>query len=539
MIIKRVTVYFFLALLLASLSLTCAGDGDKESNETIVGDDTVADDSVSDDSIGDDTIPSGPPDIVVIMADDLELESLQILLDEGRMPNLKELIIDHATEFTESFVSNPLCCPSRATFFTGQFSHNNNVLNNQLPIGGVSKLDDSSTVATWLHNAGYRTGLVGKYLNGYGTESSPTYLPPGWDDWQPLIYPDLYTMYGYQFNDNGTIVTYGDSVSDYQTDVVAERAADFISESAGDDQPFFLLVTPASPHTEFPETWFDDFHGFADWYTLTIRPPARYESMFDRDIPPDVNFNEADVADKPDWVQVRPLLNETDLAGARKQFNDRLGAIVSIDDLIGTVGTALSESGRLDNTVLIFVSDNGFFLGKHRVPQKTAIYEEALRVPLYIRAPGYPKQTSTRMVLNTDWALTLADFAGAEPDITVDGRSLAPLLPNPEPGQWRRRFLAEHWGLSDVIFEVPTYAGIRTGADDGDFSNLLYVQYSRAGEVYTTELYDMILDPYQLQSLHQDPDMARVRQRERMAEKLAAFQECSGDECRQLEDEEW
>lgn len=158
-------------------------------------------------------IRSPPSNVVVIMADDLSVGELEMALSKGWMPNLKTHVINRATTFTQSFVSYSLCCPSRSTFLTGQYPHNHGVLDNKLPKGGVTKLKDSSTLATWLQRVGYRTGLVGKYLNGYGRNlvagdpsDNPTYIPPGWDDWQALI--GIQAYYPYRINDNGTLVEY-------------------------------------------------------------------------------------------------------------------------------------------------------------------------------------------------------------------------------------------------------------------------------------------------------------------------------------------
>ncbi|MGI0015987.1 MAG: sulfatase-like hydrolase/transferase, partial [Nitrososphaera sp.] len=191
------------------------------------------------------------PNIVVIMADDLDQRSLDILLQEGLMPKLKQHVIDKAVTFSESFATYPLCCPSRATFLTGQYPHNHNVWSNSLPLGGVTKLNDSSTLATWLQESGYYTAYVGKYLNRYGLDTDQTYIPPGWNDWQATVGSSTYWMYSYTVNDNGALVKHGTAAGDYQTDVLGERSVQVINErESSDSTPFFLYINPLAPHED-------------------------------------------------------------------------------------------------------------------------------------------------------------------------------------------------------------------------------------------------------------------------------------------------
>jgi arylsulfatase A-like enzyme len=174
------------------------------------------------------------------MADDLDVHSVEAALALGLMPAHKTHVVDAGFTFDQSFVVNSLRCPSRATSLTGQYSHNNGVLSNSGPHGGVHRLKDDSTLATWLQAAGYRTGHVGKYLNGYGIDfvlgegsgvpqHDPTYVPPGWDDWQALVDVTTYRVYGYTMSDNGRLVV----PDECQTDELAVRTEDFIRESAG------------------------------------------------------------------------------------------------------------------------------------------------------------------------------------------------------------------------------------------------------------------------------------------------------------------
>lgn len=458
------------------------------------------------------------PNVVVIMSDDLSRGELNTALSKGFMPNLQTHLINKGTTFTRSFVTNSLCCPSRSTFLTGRYSHNHGVLTNTRPNGGFTTFNDKSTLATWLKGVGYRTCLVGKYLNGYNSTS--TYIPPGWNDWQALA-GSASRQYNYKINDNGTIVDYGADPAtppeEYQTDVLAQRSVNFIKESEhiNDTSPFFLFITPSAVH-------FEERH--------IIRPAPRHIGTASTFIlPKSPSFNEPDVSDKPTWLQNRSRLSTQQITDIQSGYRSRLEAMRAVDDLIGNVVAALVQNGELDNTVLIFTSDNGYLFGEHRLTKKTHAYEESIRVPLHIRAPGFsPSQSVSHFVLNNDLAPTIAEFAGATPDIMVDGRSLIPLLRNPSLTIWRQRFLVENW--SDNKLFSPPYFAVRTSSGDTATPNQLYVSYSTGDQ----EFYDLATDPYQLQSLHNQA--GREEQIQILQNRLANLKVCAGDSCRIFED---
>src|SRR3712207_2451158 len=182
------------------------------------------------------------PNIVVIMTDD------QAYTDMQALPKTR-VLIGSGTEFVNTHVALPLCCPSRATFLTGQYPHNNGIWGNSPPAGGYEKLRSSQTLPVWLENAGYFTAHIGKYLNGYG-EKRPYEVPPGWTHWQGSIDRSTYWMYNYTLNDNGTLVRYGDTPEHYQTDVYAARAVATIEKAVASGKHFFLSVAPTAPHYE-------------------------------------------------------------------------------------------------------------------------------------------------------------------------------------------------------------------------------------------------------------------------------------------------
>lgn len=471
-----------------------------------------------------------PPNVVVIMVDDLSKGELNVVLNKGWMPNLKTYLINNGTNFTQSFVTNSLCCPSRSTFLTGQYSHNHGVLNNNAPTGGVTKLQDKSTLATWLKRAGYKTCLIGKYLNGYGENliadtpsDNPTYIPPGWDDWQALVAGGN-NQYNYIINNNGTLVNYGANPTtppdEYLTDVLAQRSVNFInkSETSSDRTPFFLYITPTAPH----------FQNGGNGYT--IKPAPRHQGTASTiSLPKPPSFNEQDVSDKPAWLRNNfPLLSSQKIATIQAGYRSRLESLRAIDDLIGSVVSALIKNGELNNTVLMFTSDNGYLFGQHRLTSKTHAYEQSIRVPLYIRAPGFSASSSSRLVINNDLAPTIAQFAGATPDITIDGRSLIPLLRNPNLTNWRKQFLIQNLALNQKLHS-PAYFAIRTRSSDASTSQL-YVNYSTGNK----EFYDLRIDPDQVQSLHNQAD--RQQQIQTLQNKLTNLKVCAGQSCRTLED---
>ena len=495
---------------------------------------------------------AAPPNVVVIMADDLDAASVDVMVANGLMPNLKRYLIDEGTRFTNSFVTTSWCCPSRATFFTGQYSHNHGVLSNGRPFGGVTRFRDASTLATWLRKAGYRTGLVGKYLNQYGSDAdpntpvdNPTYIPPGWDDWQAILDSTItgrkvFQMYDYTLNDNGTLVAFGAAPSDYQTDVLARRAREFINESGGlnDAQPFFLVVTPVAPHLERPGP---TLSGCANpKWNGTIRPAPRHVGTLPAAItlPRPPSFNEAVVSDKPAFLRAVPRLTTADVGCLTRQYRDHLEALRAIDDLIGGIVSTLSTNGELGNSVIIFTSDNGFYYGEHRLTDKVLGYEPSIRVPLVIRAPGFkgPK-TATPFVLNNDLAPTIAAFAGAVPGLAVDGRSLIPLLNNPTAKAWRKRFLVEYIataGESPQTGPRQPFSAVRTTPLDGQTPNRFYVEWNDPPPK-SRELYNLVADPYQLRSEHANAALSGVRTA--LAGWLARLKSCGKGTCRTLEDQ--
>lgn len=433
--------------------------------------------------------PDGRPNIVLILTDDQPLDSLPH--DPPVMPQLQSMIrdpSDHWITFSNAFVNTPLCCPSRASILTGRYSHRTGVRTNY----DGDLLDESSTIGAWLHAAGYHTGLIGKYVNGYPFGPN-SYVPAGWDRWLVKRQGAQSTAYyRYVLVDQGFPHYRGDGPGNYSTDVLADAAAAFI-RSAPPGRPFFLEVAPTAPHRPWTEAARDI--GALTGVPITAPP----------------SLGEEDVSDKPMWVQRLRPLDEARRAQLRAIHRRCFETLLSVDDLIAEVIRALQVRGALANTLVVFMTDNGFSFGEHRWVGKTCPYDECVRTPFIVRFPGASAHVNPRLVSNVDLAPTFAEVAGIEPPSPVDGRSLVPLLEERPSASWRMGLLTEYVGDD----KVPAWWQVRTE----DFA---YVELA-TGE---TELYDLTgvigaPDPYQLENRAADPRYAVLRAR--LAARLAAL----------------
>ncbi len=482
------------------------------------------------------------PNILVVMADDLDLTSMQVLLEQDLMPNLEHYVYDQGTSFSESFVTNAICCPSRATFLTGQYSHNHRTFSNTLVNGAVLAFDDDETLGTWLQAAGYRTGHVGKYLNGYGIlrtlDGSPNlrawvreqiaahrpdaveglepgYVPPGWSSWYGLIDLSTYCVFDYALNENGKVRTYyrdgriledgrivqeanGGTTEHYQTDVLADKAVEFLEDhwSRGDAAPFFLSVMPLAPHVEGcegkdPEIPDLDPLVYKDQFKAIIRPAPRHRAWIDSlevlarsVLPGRLSYNEASLEDKPRIVSARlDLLLPGEEDALFAQFGHRLASMMAVDDLLGRLIRALEERGELERTFILFTSDNGWFYGEHRLSSKGLAYEEAIRVPLFVRIPGrFEPRVEPRIALNNDLAPTLLDLAAGTSTLPLDGRSLLPLLEGSPPSGG-----SVSWSSTSADSSLETVSGPSTRSTSSGFARRLRARSRTAPTSSTSE----------------------------------------------------
>jgi N-acetylglucosamine-6-sulfatase len=433
------------------------------------------------------------PNILFVLTDDQDPDSL------ARMDQVQSRLVDEGVRFTRAFVTTPSCCPSRASFLRGQYAHNHGTLDGKPPTGGWEKFRsdgrERSTMATWLDSAGYTTGYMGKYLNGYGDGRTTTYVPPGWDRWWG--WQGGYNEFGdhYKVNEDGKIKTY-DRNELHDTDYLSRKAEGFVRARRDEPRPWFLVVATNAPHS-----------------------PAfvaeRHQDLFRKaQMPQPPSFNEADVSDKPSWIRRLPRLGPQGVTEAQKYWRQRQRALQSVDDLVGNLVGALADTNQLRNTYVVYASDNGYLLYRHRVEEKGAPYEESIGVPLIVRGPGMPHgAVRAQIVANTDWAPTIARWARVAPPNFVDGRSFSALLSsNPPP--WRKRLLIE-WLHSRHAFR-----GVRTSDDR------TYVQYERAGE---RELYRLDADPYQVRNAYRRAAPAPIA---KLEDQLRALKGCAAAACR-------
>ena len=439
------------------------------------------------------------PNIVVIMTDDQTANSMRVLSKTRR------LLGDRGATFLRSFASLPVCCPSRASFLTGQYAHNHGVLTNGPPQGGYAKLDHTNTLAVWLQNAGYNTVHLGKYLNGYG-KADPTEVLPGWTEWHASVAASSWRYNTTTLNENGRLVRYE---REYKTDLYARKAVEIILRRAAQTKPFFLWVAFLAPHVGGPREP-DDPEGLQ-----TPAPAPRHHDYFaSRRLPKPPGFNERNVSDKPVEIRRRPRLTREQVAALQEKYQQRLETLLAVDEAVARIVRALRETGELSDTLIVFTSDNGFFHGEHRVAQgKRLLYEPSIRVPLIMRGPGIPSGVRlSQPVANIDLAPTLVAAAGATARRSMDGLSLLPLFVDPTTAFDRDLLIESAPGAK-------SFAAIRT-------ARYLYAEHA-SGE---RELYDLVQDGYQLKSLHGDPAYDAIEQD--LAVRLAALRVCAGDTCR-------
>lgn len=403
--------------------------------------------------------PDRRPDILLIVTDDQRSDTL------WAMPIVSERLAGRGITFPDAFVVNPLCCPSRASILTGDYSHTHLVYRQTPPFGRFEWFDDRSTLATWLHDAGYRTALFGKYLDGYQHAALTGYVPPGWDRWVAFVHS---AEVDYRLTLDGELRGYGRTPGDHATEVLAREAVAFIQDSTG---PLFMEFATSAPHAP------------------AIPAPADEEAFGNLQAARPPSFDEGDVSDKPGWIRDLPRFTPSEQASIDAFRRDQYRSLLGVDRVLGHVLDALDRAGRLENTLIVFTSDNGILHGEHRWTKKEAPYEEAIRVPLVMRwdaaewVPG--TVLSGVLALNIDIAPTIAEAAGVSRPIT-DGQSLLPIIAG-DRTPWRSDFLVEHLEGTNP---VPTYCAVRS-------RRWMYVRYTTGEE----ELYDLGADPFELENL--------------------------------------
>ncbi len=415
-------------------------------------------------------LPPVAPNVVLIVTDDQRADSVDV------MPSVQD-IASQGVSFANAFTTTPICAPARAGILTGQYATTNGVIANGIPDGqgghsnGALALDESSTLATWFQAAGYRTGHFGKYLNGY-SQLSPG-IPQGWDDWRTFVH-EANNFVDYLMNENGQIRSYGNSVQDYSTDVIAGQALEFMHSNA--DRPFLLMLNPFAPHG--PSTVAARHIGALASLPLW-RPPSWAEN----------------VSDKPAWLRLFAV-NDATLLAHDAEIQKQRESLLAVDEAVAALDAELEHLGLSDNTIFVFTSDHGLAWGEHRWIYKQVPYEEGIRIPLAIRYPVRLAENDVRseFALNVDIAPTLADMAGVSMTHEVDGRSLLDAIDG--AGDWRQEVLVQHFTAG---FVVPPWDLLRT-------ERYKYVRHVNN----FAELYDLAEDPYELDNIAQVPASAAI-----------------------------
>jgi N-acetylglucosamine-6-sulfatase len=388
--------------------------------------------------------------IVMVMADDQRFDAV------AKMPFVNGR--SDWVRFSRAVWNNPLCCPSRASILTGLYSHHTHVDDND----EGDLFDETSTLATWLHDGGYKTGFFGKYVNGYPFAPAP-YIPAGWDRW--VSFDHQPSLYDYDLVDQTSVEHHGSKAGDYSSDVFAKRAVSFVMNTPN-DQPFFLMLVPFSPHEP------------------AIAAPRHAGSFQTAAVPKTPDFNEPDMGDKPAFARSKPPQSENTMNLQRR--NAWAGAL-AVDDAVRDLYGALQAKGLLNRTVFIYTSDNGHANGEHRHHGKRCEWDICLRVPFLVRYPGVPGRTDNRMISNIDIAPTITEIANVARPPT-DGVSARSAIVGETTASVRDEVLIR--GVAGEGFDA-SYWGVRT-------ATWKYNEIVGTGE---RELYSLASDPYELKNL--------------------------------------
>ncbi|GAA6050414.1 hypothetical protein JCM3770_004026 [Rhodotorula araucariae] len=488
---------------------------------------------------------SEQPNIVFIIVDDQDARQNSI----GTMPHLQRLLVEEGTKFDKFYAPISVCCPSRSSFLRSQCAHNTNITSVMPPFGGWSVFNEKGYnghyLPTFLREAGYDVRYTGKLMNGHAVNAFTGDLEAdGFVDHAFLLDPYTYDYWNGAFSRQNGSVEY--RFGEYSTDVVAEKALQFLDQAAETpDKPFFLGIAPIAPHSHISAVGHSpDGGGFPTLFDIPKVHP-RHAHLFQ-----DVTLNHSRESHNPDvpsgasWVRQLEQLNETNVQYIEEFYRARLQALQAVDELIEGVVKKLEDIGKLDNTIIIYTSDNGFEAnaGHRRQPGKTLPYEEDINVPLVVRGPGVPRGLvdSTSVYSLADLGSTVLHLAGAEADYDHDG-SLVPLTHSlrksaARNGGVKSFHLAEYWveGMgegkygSGQVHTNQTYRAIRVVEDEINYSYAVWCTGDR-------EIYDLNADPDQMHNLALNPlhpASFTARLHTRLDALLLVLKSCSGDSCR-------
>lgn len=415
------------------------------------------------------------PNIVFVLTDDLSWNLVQY------MPHVLQLERQGVT-FSRYIVTDSLCCPSRSSIFTGLLPHDTGVFKNTGSDGGyyafLAHGLESKTVASDIQPTGYRTLMMGKYLNGY--EPSSLYIPAGWNDWH--VAGEGYPEFNYGLNENGKVSHFGgrSNPSNYLTDVLAARGTSFIGQAADAHQPFVREVATFAPHAP---------------YTPAPRDASRFPGL---KAPRAPSFDQNNV-NPPPWLGNRPPLARKQIKKIDTGFRMRVQAVQAVDDLLGRLEATLAARGLTGSTYIVFSSDNGYHMGQYRLlPGKMTTFDTDIRVPLIVAGPNVPGgRTLGQIAENTDLSPTFVQLTGGAPSQSVDGHSLVPLLSGRPVPAWRTAALIEHHGPDTTITD-PDYENGKLGGNPPTYeairlANAVYVEYIDGSREY----YRIDRDPYE------------------------------------------
>lgn len=408
--------------------------------------------------------------VLVVMTDDQRFDTI------ASMPNLSNLAAQ-GVRFANAYMPSPLCGPARASLFSGGYlTQNTLVLENGAPNGGVKAFNDKGNLGSALQAVGYRTAFVGKWVNGY--EALGRYVPPGWTRWVGRhSYATTTSWFNFEYtlgsstafaSSTGSIV----NSQQYTTYYERDQVLNFLDQGKASSQPFFVLWSPSAPHAQA---------------TPAPEDATAYSGYLYRER----GYGETDLRDKPWWVRY-----STDKDGTDEFVRNQRRTLLGVDRSLAAIVDRIAQHGKLDNTLIIYTSDNGYMWGEHGLWGKDKTYEESARVPLVVVMPGVAPRVDTNLVSPMiDIGPTLFQLAGISRQ--TDGNSLVPLLRN--PGQsWRQTMFFEK--MSSGAYTNAVWAGIRN-------QRWKYVRYWTGED----ELYDLVNDPFELNSRHRDPALATLK----------------------------
>ena len=388
------------------------------------------------------------PNFLIIVTDDQRFDTMEY------MPNTQQTIFDAGVTFSHGYITTPFCCPSRASILTGLYAHNHYVLEN------TDKLR-LPTLVVDLQKNGYYTGLVGKYLNSWDGEARPEF-----DYWVSFFGGTVPNYYDPELNINGK----WEKKTGYMTYLFEDYVKEYLEEATNQRKPFFLLFAPNAPHAPFTPLK-EDKGLLID--LAPFRPP---------------NYNEEDISDKPSSIANKPIIGEGGAESIDATRRRQLLTLISLDRSIGSIMEKLKETGELDNTVVIFLSDNGKHWGEHRMDTKSTAYEEVVKVPFAMRYPALvpTPYVEDKLVANIDIAPTIYELSETRMPEIIDGQSLVKLLNR--SGEWRSSLLLEAWPDRGhwVSMHTEQYVYIETENDKSEF-------------------YDLAVDPYEMDNSIDNP----------------------------------